>query len=83
MALTLQTEYPKQSLNTLMPAVRMLPVLDKLKLIRMLAKDIEEGGDIFPFETEATYQFATPYDSYGAAAVLLEGLATYDSSEAS
>ena len=81
MALDLQTEYQtysKQSLTNIMPAVRMLPALDKLKLIQILAEDIGQDKDFFPFESGKTYQFPTPYDTYGAAEILLEGLAAYE-----
>ena len=85
MALNLQTEYqteyqipPKQSLDNIMPIVRMLPALDKLKLIQILAEDIGQDKDFFPFESGKTYEFPTPYDTYGAAEILLEGLAAYE-----
>lgn len=55
----------------------MLPALDKLRLIRILAEDLEEAKDIFPFEPGKTYYLPTPYDAFGAATVLAEGLATY------
>ena len=80
MTLDLQTETLERplTLTSIMPTVRRLPVLDKLKLIRVLAEDVEREGDIFPFETRKTYQFPTPYETYGAAEILLEGLAAYD-----
>ena len=82
MALNLQTETLERplTLKNIMPTVRMLPILDKLKLIRVLAEDVEREGDNFPFETGKTYQFPTPYETYGAAEILLEGLAAYDES---
>ena len=65
------------TLTRIVPAVRMLPTLDKLRLIRILAEDIEAAEDIFPFETGKTYSLPTPYNSFGAAAVLAEAMATY------
>lgn len=55
----------------------MLPALDKLRLIRILAEELAEAKEIFPFESGRTYYLPTPYDSYGAAAILAEAMATY------
>ncbi len=65
------------TLTKIVPAVRMLPALDKLRLIRILAEELEAAKDIFPFETGKTYYLPTPYNSFGAAAILAEALATY------
>ena len=82
---TVQTETLEQplTLTRLIPAVRMLPALDKLRLIRILAEELEVAREIFPFESAKTYYLPTPYNSVGAAAILAEALATYQDQEES
>jgi hypothetical protein len=58
----------------LLPAVRQLPDGDKLKLIRILAEDLDPEEDIFPFESNKVYYLATPYNSFGIAGILANGL---------
>ncbi len=79
MQLTGQTEILEQpiTLSEIVSAVRALPALDKLKLIRILAEEIKGDKEIFPFESGKTYCLPTPYNSYGAAAVLAEAMANY------
>jgi len=76
---TVQTGTPEQpiTLTEIVPAVRMLPALDKLRLIRILAEELEDAKEIFPFESGKTYYLPTPYDSFGAAAILAEAMAAY------
>ena len=76
---TIQSETPEQpiTLARIVPAVRMLPTLDKLRLIRILAEDLEVAKGIFPFESGKTYYLPTPYNSFGAATILAEEMATY------
>ncbi|NOZ06631.1 MAG: hypothetical protein GXP41_09835 [Chloroflexi bacterium] len=64
------------TLTGIVPAVRMLPALDKLRLIRILAEELEVAKEIFPFEAGKTYYLPTPYNSFGAAAILAEAMAT-------
>ncbi len=63
------------SLNELLPAVRELTAPEKLRLIRILAEDLDTSEDISPFEHHTTYCLATPYNSYGAAGDLADTLA--------
>ncbi len=74
-----QTETLEQpiTLTEIIPAVCMLSALDKLRLIRILAEELEGAKEIFPFESGKTYYLPTPYNSYGAAAVLAEAMDTY------
>jgi len=87
MQATAQPVIQKQplSLNEIIPAVYTLPALDKLRLIQILAEalektgpaeGIERAGEIFPFESGKTYNLATPCNSFGAADVLAEAMAT-------
>jgi len=50
-------------LSSIVPAAYMLPALDKLRQIRILAQDLEETGEIFPFEAGKTYYLPTPYNA--------------------
>ena len=60
------------TLSEVLPSVRQLSLLEKLKLIRILAKDLESVEDISPLEPFKTYDLPTPYDSFGAGAVLMQ-----------
>lgn len=55
-----------------LPAARNLSALEKLKLIRILAEDLELTKDIATLESFKTYDLPTPYDCFGAGAVLME-----------
>jgi hypothetical protein len=55
-----------------LPTARSLSALEKLKLIRILAEDLELTEDIAPLEPFKTYDLPTPYDCFGAGAVLME-----------
>jgi len=61
-------------LAELLPAVRQLSATEKLKLIRILAEDLEIAEDISPLEPFKTYDLPTPYDCFGAGAILMEAL---------
>ncbi|OWY68286.1 hypothetical protein B7486_26860 [cyanobacterium TDX16] len=62
------------TLAELLPAVRQLSATEKLKLIRILAEDLDVVEDISPLEPFKTYDLPTPYDSFGAGAILMEAL---------
>lgn len=59
-------------LAELLPAVRQLSVPEKLKLIRLLAEELDTAKEISPLEPYRTYNLPTPYNSFGAGAVLME-----------
>jgi hypothetical protein len=59
----------------IIPAVRQLPPMDKLRLIRILAEELDNGESSFPFMQNKTYYLATPYNSFGAAEILADALA--------
>ncbi len=74
----------------ILPAAHQLPARDKLRLIRALTEDLEAREEAVVLETNRQYEFLTPYDSYGAAAILMTALreagednALYNSSHAS
>jgi hypothetical protein len=64
-----------------LPAARRLSVVEKLKLIRILAEDLEMIEDIAPLEPFKTYDLPTPYDCFGAGAVLMEAFKQSDSNQ--
>ena len=53
---------------------RKLSILEKLKLIYILAEDLEIAENISPLEAFKTYDLPTPYDSFGFASILIETL---------
>ena len=63
------------SLIELLPSVRQLPALDKLRLIRILAEELDSSDDIFPLQPNKTYYLPTPYDSFGAGQSLMAAMA--------
>lgn len=79
MQATVQAETLEQPLTLprIVTAVRMLPALDKLRLIRILAEELEAAKELLPFEAGKTYYLPTPHNSFGAAAILAEAIATY------
>lgn len=66
------------TLTSILPDVRQLPSHDKLRLIRILAEELESSGNIFPFEEGRTYSLPTPYDTFGAAEILMNSLKLSD-----
>lgn len=69
------------TLAEVLPAVRQLSASEKLKLIRILAEDLETAEDIAPLEPFKTYDLPTPYDCFGAGAVLMEAFKKPDSNQ--
>ena len=63
------------TLAEVLPAVRQLTAPEKLKLIRLLAEDLDKDEASSLFEHGKVYNLPTPYDSYGAAQVLADALA--------
>lgn len=66
------------TLADLLPDVRKLSAIEKLKLIRILAEDLDTAESISPLEPFKTYELQTPYDSFGAGSVLTEALKRSD-----
>jgi hypothetical protein len=57
-----------------LPNDRKLSAIEKLKLIRILAEDLDTAENIAPLEPFKTYELPTPYDSFGAGAILMQTL---------
>lgn len=66
------------TLAEILPAARRLSAIEKLKLIRILAEDLDIAEDISPLEPFKTYDLPTPYDNFGAGVVLMEALKQSD-----
>ncbi len=64
-----------------LPAARQLATAEKLKLIRILAEDLEAIEDISPLEPGKTYDLPTPYDCFGAGAILMEAFKKCDANQ--
>jgi len=67
-------EVYEMKLAEVLPSARLLSATEKLKLIRILAEDLDMTEDISPLEPLKTYDLPTPYDSFGAGAILMETL---------
>ncbi len=63
------------TLAEVLPAVRQLTASEKLKLIRILAEELDRSEDIYPFEHSKVYALPMPYDSFGAAQILANAMA--------
>ncbi|NLX98466.1 MAG: hypothetical protein GXY83_20085 [Rhodopirellula sp.] len=62
------------TLEELLPAVEQLPAVEKLRLIRILAEELDCGEDISPLTPHKKYELATPYDTFGAGKVLVAAM---------
>jgi len=63
------------TLAEVLSAARQLTAPEKLKLIRILAEDLDSDETSALFERGKVYNMPTPYDSYGAARALADALA--------
>lgn len=62
------------TLAELLPEVQQLPVVDKLRLIRILAEDLDPSRDASSLLQPRVYELPTPYGVYGVAEALLEAV---------
>lgn len=62
------------TLADLLPALRQLSESEKLELVRLLAAELFEGKNISPFEPFKTYFLPTPYNAFGAGAILMQAM---------
>ena len=62
------------TLAQILPEVQRLPATDKLKLIRVLAEDLDSGDDISPLVPHKEYYLATPYDAFAAGRALMDAM---------
>ncbi|HBQ99639.1 MAG: hypothetical protein J7524_22260 [Roseofilum sp. Belize BBD 4] len=66
------------TLTELLPSIQELSHLDKIKLIRLLAEDIESRAEIAPLEPGKTYDLLTPYNIFGAGKILMQVMESSD-----
>jgi hypothetical protein len=66
------------TLTEILPTIRQLPVLDKIRLIRILAEELDVEANFFPFEPYKIYYLATPYNVFGAGKALMNAMRTTD-----
>lgn len=60
------------TLADVLPNARKLSAIEKLKLIRILAEDLDNAENIAPLEPFKTYDLPTPYNNFGAGAILMQ-----------
>ncbi len=58
----------------LLPTIRQLSAIEKRELIRILMAEEDIIEDIFPLEPYKIYYLATPYDTFGAGAALIQAM---------
>ncbi|MCC6603338.1 MAG: hypothetical protein IT327_09030 [Anaerolineae bacterium] len=58
----------------LLPSIRQLSSAEKLRLIRILAEELDTQEDIVPFQPDKVYYLHTPYHSFGAGRALMEAM---------
>ncbi len=66
------------TLTELLPAIRQLSAPAKLKLIHILAAELDTNEDISPLEPFKTYDLPTPYNSFGAGSTLMQAMKQAD-----
>jgi hypothetical protein len=60
------------TLAEVLTSARQLSVDERRELVRLLAEDLKINEDISPLEPFKTYELPTPYNSFGAGAVLMQ-----------
>jgi hypothetical protein len=59
------------TLTDILPFVRQLRTHDKLKLIRVIAEQLDTDDNIFSLEPGKVYDMPIPYNTYGIAEILM------------
>lgn len=67
------------TLTEILPTIKQLPPQDKLRLIRILAEELDAKVDFFPFQPNRIYYIPTPYNSFGAGKALMNAMKLADS----
>lgn len=64
------------TMTELLPSIRQLSTSEKLRLIRILAEELDtkEKEDMFPFQPDRVYYLPTPYQSFGAGRALMTAM---------
>jgi hypothetical protein len=58
----------------LLSAIQRLPAIEKLRLIRILAEELDTEEDIYPLQPHKVYYLPTPYQSYGTGRALMTAI---------
>ena len=69
------------TLTELLPRIRQLSAIEKRELIRILITEENITEDIFPLEPYKIYYLPTPYNNFGAGAVLMHAMNLANSNE--
>ena len=64
------------TLTEILPAIRQFSTIDKIRLIRFLAEELDTQQDCFPLEPNKIYDLPTPYNLFGVAEPLMAALRT-------
>ena len=70
----LEKEGHDMTLAEILPAAQQLSAPEKLKLIQILAKDLDISKNISPLEPFKTYDLPTLYDNFGVGSILMAAL---------
>lgn len=62
------------SLTELLPSIRQLPAVEKVRLIRILAEELDTTEDISPLQPNKLYYLPTPYNSFGVGQALMAAM---------
>ncbi|MCB0122402.1 MAG: hypothetical protein KDE58_09175 [Caldilineaceae bacterium] len=63
------------TLTELLPAIHQLAAFEKVRLIRILAEDLDTAEDISPLQPNKVYYLPTPYNTFGAGQALMAAMA--------
>lgn len=66
------------TLTEILPAVRQLAASEKLRLIRILAEELDSIDDSYPLEANRVYYVGTPYNTFGAGKLLMDAMMVAD-----
>lgn len=62
------------TISELLPSIRQLSSVEKLRLIRILAEELDTKENMFPFQPDRVYHLPTPYNSSGAGRALMNAM---------
>lgn len=66
------------TLTDILPAVRQLAAAEKLRLIRILAEDLDSTVDVSSLNFHRIYDLPTPYDTFGVGRLLMDAMTAAD-----
>lgn len=62
------------TMTELLPSIHQLSSMEKLRLIRILAEELDTKEDMFPLQPHRVYYLPTPYQSFGAGRALMTAM---------